>query len=110
MAKKKTSGRRRTYSGNSPIPKKLKKGAQVYDYSPSADLKNKEKLKKAIFQCFADNDTDSLREIMKGYLMAINKAKFLKKAKIKERTLYRALEPGSNLTLNNFMKITSAIF
>lgn len=61
----------------------------------------------AIMQCFIENDTEGVLEIVENYLYAINKTQFLKEANIPRSTAYNFFK-RRNPTIKTLAKIMHA--
>lgn len=65
------------------------------------------KMGAAIMQCFIENDTEGVLEIIEGYLYAVNKTQFLKEAHVPRSTAYNFFK-RRNPTIKTLAKIIHA--
>ncbi len=110
MLKSKTSRKQKRSSKGSkkiadvlsmkPIKLKSKKGISKID--PAKKMQNEHFIMAALLECFKDNDSDALIEILDGYLAAQNKSEFAKRSNIARSTLYDMLHGNKNPTLRVF--------
>lgn len=103
--------RRRRISFKGP-KKALKKeiGLRIEDfenvkrYNPSKNLRNPEKIGKAIVECLENNDPEGVMEIISIYLETISKSKLSKHNELHRQTLYSALR-HRNPTIKTLAKL-----
>lgn len=122
MDKKKTSikqksslsrKRRLAQKGNKMTRKKqatefsIKKEANLQEYDPVKNLLDINKMGAAIMQCFIENDTEGVLEIIENYLYAINKTQFFKEANLPRSTVYNFFK-RRNPTIKTLAKIMHA--
>lgn len=88
---------------------KYKNKEGITSFSPKDYLRDKEYIKKALFECIVENDMDSFKEILSAHLDVVNKEELAKKAGISKRTLFRMLSPEGNPTLENVSKLIHQI-
>jgi len=105
MAKTKTSKKRNRFSGAKMPTVRIKAGVKVSHHDPDKNLKNQDFIAKALFQCLIDGDTKGFKEILQAHLEAINISDLADKAGIGRRTIYEALSPKGNPSLNTLTKI-----
>lgn len=77
------------------------------EYDPVKNLLDTNKLGAAIMQCFIENDTEGVLEIIEHYLYALNKTQFLKEAKVPRSTAYNFFR-RRNPTIKTLAKIIHA--
>lgn len=70
------------------IESSIKDGVGLKEYDPVKNLLDINKMGAAIMQCFLENDTEGVLEIVENYLYAVNKTQFLKEASIPRSTVY----------------------
>lgn len=85
----------------------LQIGANLKEYDPVKNLLDTNKLGAAIMQCFIENDTEGVLEIIEHYLYALNKTQFLKNAKVPRSTAYNFFR-RRNPTIKTLAKIIHA--
>lgn len=121
MGKIKTSPKRKAYSSKKqcsqrkakPIAKDssekvfILKEVAVKEYDPVQNLLDTNKMGAAIMQCFIENDTEGVLEIIESYLYALNKTQFLKEAKVPRSTVYNFFK-RRNPTIKTLAKIIHA--
>ena len=120
MDRTKTSTKRRGYSskkqnirGNKVAKKQhvnefsIKEDANLITYDPVKNLLDVNKMGAAIMQCFLDNDTEGVLEIVENYLYAMNKTQFLKDANVPRSTVYNFFK-RRNPTIKTLAKIMHA--
>lgn len=88
---------------------KVRKGAPVTLYSPSAKLSDKKFIADALMECLQDGDSNAFKEILGAHLDAINKNEFAAQTKIPKRTLYRMISKRGNPTLDNIARVVHAL-
>ena len=52
---------------------KLKKNAQIIDYSPTKELLNEDFIEKAVWECLKNNDPEGVIEVIEAHLQESNK-------------------------------------
>lgn len=85
----------------------LKKDSKLKEYNPITNLLDTNKMGAAIMQCFIENDTEGVLEIVEDYLYALNKTQFLKDANIPRSTAYNFFK-RRNPTIKTLAKIIHA--
>ena len=85
----------------------VKEEAGLKEYDPVKNLLDINKMGAAIMQCFIENDTEGVLEIIENYLYAINKTQFLKEANIPRSTVYNFFK-RRNPTIKTLAKIIHA--
>lgn len=85
----------------------LKKEVNLKEYDPVQNLLDINKMGAAIMQCFIENDTEGVLEIIENYLYAVNKTQFLKEANIPRSTAYNFFR-RRNPTIKTLAKIIHA--
>ncbi len=108
MPRKKTS-KERGFSFDDMPAVKIRKGAPVRPYSPSAKMREKRFIADALMECLRDGDAEAFKEILGAHLEAINKAEFAERTQIPKRTLYRMVSKRGNPTLENIAKVVHAL-
>ena len=88
---------------------KMKRNKKIKPFYASKKLKNKEYVKKVLFDCFCHNDMEAFKEVLKAYLELKTKSRIIKKAGMSKTTFYRVLSKKSNPTVKNISKILQAI-
>jgi DNA-binding phage protein len=83
------------------------KEVAVKEYDPVQNLLDTNKMGAAIMQCFIENDTEGVLEIIESYLYALNKTQFLKEAKVPRSTVYNFFK-RRNPTIKTLAKIIHA--
>lgn len=104
MDKTKTSAEQ---GKSSPKKLRLKSWKGVRVHNPEKTLLNEKLVSEAILECLKDNDTETLMEILEGYLAALNRSKFSRESKVPRRTLYHTLR-NRNPTIKTLAKIVHA--
>lgn len=108
MPKRKTS-KERGFSFDDMPAVKVKKGAPITPYSPSAKLRDKKFIADALMECLKDGDSEAFKEILGAHLEAVNKVEFAEKTQIPKRTLYRMVSKRGNPTLDNIARVVHAL-
>ena len=85
----------------------LNKESKLKEYQPLKNLLDTNKMGAAIMQCFIENDTEGVLEIIENYLYAVNKTQFLKDAKVPRSTAYNVFK-RRNPTIKTLAKIMHA--
>lgn len=85
----------------------FKEGSGLKEYDPVKNLLDINKMGAAIMQCFIENDTEGVLEIVENYLYAVNKTQFLKEANIPRSTAYNFFK-RRNPTIKTLAKIMHA--
>ena len=85
----------------------IKEGTKLKEYDPVKNLLDINKMGAAIMQCFIENDTEGVLEIVENYLYAVNKTQFLKEANIPRSTVYNFFK-RRNPTIKTLAKIMHA--
>jgi DNA-binding phage protein len=85
---------------------KLKKNAQVIEYSPTQELLDETFIAKAVWECLKNNDPEGVIEIIETHLEIINKAKNAQKNDLSRSTMYHALK-GKNPTIKTLAKMVN---
>ena len=105
--------RRSTPKGNNMSKKQqtaefsTEKDAGLKEYDPVKNLLDINKMGAAIMQCFIENDTEGVLEIVENYLYAVNKTQFLKEANVPRSTMYNFFK-RRNPTIKTLAKIMHA--
>ena len=89
------------------IKSSIKDGVGLKEYNPVKNLLDINKMGAAIMQCFLENDTEGVLEIIENYLYAVNKTQFLKEANIPRSTVYNFFK-RRNPTIKTLAKIMHA--
>ncbi|MEI7440907.1 MAG: hypothetical protein WCK43_04650 [bacterium] len=110
MAKTAISKKQKTYSlHNLPIGK-LKKGVKNYIHKSTPLLKNPKKIAQVLVECLLDGDVTSFKEVLSSHIYTVgNKKTFSKKIGIGRATLYEALSPSGNPSLETIAKIVRSL-
>jgi probable addiction module antidote protein len=69
------------------------------------NLKDKARVRKLLAERLYSDDMDTFREILRAHLEVRNISNFSKETGFPRKTLYRILEPVSNPTLKNIIKL-----
>lgn len=85
----------------------IKEDAGLKEYDPVKNLLDINKMGAAIMQCFIENDTEGVLEIVENYLYAVNKTQFLKEANVPRSTMYNFFK-RRNPTIKTLAKIMHA--
>lgn len=85
----------------------IKEDAELKKYDPVKNLLDINKMGAAIMQCFIENDTEGVLEIVESYLYAVNKTQFLKEANVPRSTMYNFFK-RRNPTIKTLAKIMYA--
>lgn len=85
----------------------LKEETGLKEYDPVKNLLDINRMGAAIMQCFIENNTEGVLEIVENYLYAINKTQFLKEANIPRSTVYNFFK-RRNPTIKTLAKIIHA--
>lgn len=117
MAKIKIFPKRKSFLSKTHVKKKstnreigvndnviIQKNANLKEYDPVKNLLDINKMGAAIMQCFIENDTEGVLEIIETYLYALNKTQFLKEAKVPRSTVYNFFK-RRNPTIKTLAKI-----
>lgn len=102
--------KKQKFSLNDIPVRKLKPGAKIQKANSTSRLKDQELVFRAFWQCLIEQDIDSLKDILKSHLEAVNKEEFAKKSKTSIRTLHRILSPEGNPTLKNISSVLHALY
>ncbi len=114
MAKTKTfeqrakSSRRtvgKSFDPNDFSPVVFKDGTRLEKYDPKIRLRNKKLIGAALFEALMEGDAEAFKEILRAHLETVNKELVSTKSGVSRSTVFRMLEPGSNPTLNNVVKL-----
>lgn len=109
MGKAKTSHRQKKSLGSTRKMKsklKLKKDAEVIEYSPSEKMMDEEFIAKAVWECLKNNDPEGVVEIIKSHLEIVNKVKAAQATDLSRSTLYNAFK-GKNPTVKTLAKLVN---
>lgn len=92
-----TSHKRKRSLGNTHKVKpkkeiKLKKDAQILDYSPTQELLDETFIAKAIWECLKNNDPEGVMEVIEAHLEAVNKVKASENVELPRATMYNAFK------------------
>lgn len=82
----------------------IKEDIGLKEYDPVKNLLDINKMGAAIMQCFIENDTEGVLEIVENYLYAVNKTQFLKEANVPRSTMYNFFK-RRNPTIKTLAKI-----
>lgn len=104
MLKKKTSKKQGFSWKNMPILP-LKKQVVVARHDAAQNLRDREYVSQALWECLKENDTEGFKEVLRTHLEVINKEEFATETGIAKRTLFRILSPEGNPSLENISKI-----
>lgn len=75
-------------------PKKsAKKSLKAHVPFASPELADPKLVSETLLECIRIGDLDSLRDVLKSYLMTANKVRLAQKAGIARRTLYDLMDP-----------------
>jgi DNA-binding phage protein len=85
---------------------KLKKNAQVIEYSPTEELLDETFIAKAVWECLKNNDPEGVVEIIETHLEIVNKAKNAQKNDLSRSTMYHALK-RKNPTIKTLAKMVN---
>lgn len=85
---------------------KLKKNAQLIDYSPTAELLDEDFIAKAVWECLKDNDPEGVMEVIEAHLEAVNKVKAAENIDLPRSTMYNAFK-GKNPTVKTLAKLVN---
>lgn len=85
----------------------LRESSDLEEYDPVTNLLDMNKMGAAIMQCFIEDDTEGVLEIIENYLYAQNKTQFLKNAKVPRSTAYNFFR-RRNPTIKTLAKILHA--
>lgn len=105
MAKAKTSRKPKKFLENT---RKLKPGADLIEYSPTAELLDEKFIALALWDCLKNNDPEGVVEIIQAHLAVVNKQKFAKEAHLPRSTLYNVYK-GRNPTIRTLAKMINCI-
>ena len=105
MAKIRISKKPGRFSGTEMPTVKLKSGVKLSHHDPDKNLKNKDFVARALFQCLIDGDAKGFKAILQSHLEAVNITELAEKAGIGRRTIYEALSEEGNPSLNTLTKI-----
>lgn len=85
---------------------KLKKNANITEYSPTKKLLDEEFIAKALWECLKNNDPDGVIEIISTHLEIVNKVKASEKHELSRSTMYHAIK-GKNPTIKTLAKLVN---
>lgn len=85
---------------------KLKKDAQIFDYSPTQELLDETFIAKAIWECLKNNDPEGVMEVIEAHLEAVNKVKASEQTDLARSTMYNAFK-GKNPTVKTLAKLVN---
>lgn len=85
----------------------IDENANLTEYDPVKNLLDINKMGAAIMQCFIENDTEGVLEIIENYLYAVNKTQFFKEADLPRSTVYNFFK-RRNPTIKTLTKIMHA--
>jgi len=90
-----------------PVEVILKEDANVTEVDPINNLLDPALIGSAIMQCLIENDPEGVMDVIKDYLYALNKSKFLREADVPRSTMYQLLK-RKNPTIKTLAKIMYA--
>lgn len=85
----------------------IREDAGITEVDPISNLLDPNLIGSAIMQCLIENDPAGVMEIIESHLYALNKSKFLRKAKVPRSTMYQLLQ-RKNPTIKTLAKILYA--
>lgn len=85
---------------------KLRKDAQIFDYSPTQELLDETFIAKAVWECLKNNDPEGVMEVIEAHLEAINKVKASEHVQLPRSTMYNAFK-GKNPTVKTLAKLVN---
>lgn len=85
----------------------INEDAKLTEYDPVKNLLDINKMGAAIMQCFMENDTEGVLEIIENYLYTLNKTQFFKEANLPRSTVYNFFK-RRNPTIKTLAKIMHA--
>lgn len=85
---------------------KLKKNANLIEYSPSQELLNEDLIAKAIWECLKNNDPEGVMEVIEAHLEMINKLRAAEQFDLPRSTMYNAFK-GKNPTIKTLAKLVN---
>lgn len=85
---------------------KLKKDANVIEYSPTQELLDEKFIAQAVWECLKNNDPEGVIEIIETHLEMVNKVKASKENELPRATMYHALK-GRNPTIKTLAKLVN---
>lgn len=92
------------------MPKlKVKGNDKIIEHDPSKRFRSAKAVRVALLESLETGDGDAFKEILAAYLEVSNKDDFARWAGIPRRTLFRMLSPTGNPTLDNIVKLVSAL-
>jgi DNA-binding phage protein len=109
MGKIKTSGKRKVSIKNTQSRKvrKIKPNMGIDLYDPTERLLDEDRIGRAIWECFKNDDAEGVIEVIKIHLNAVNKAHLAKEANLSKTTLYHTLR-SKNPTVKTLARIIHA--
>lgn len=89
---------------------KLKRGVKTSSHKSTRKLRSTKKVAEALAECLLNGDTASFKEILSAHISLItNKRNFSKKIGIGRATLYEALSPDGNPSLETVARIVHSL-
>lgn len=85
---------------------KLKKDAQLIDYSPTKELLDESFIAKAIWECLKNNDPEGVMEVIQAHLEIVNKVRVAENIELPRSTMYNAFK-GKNPTVKTLAKLVN---
>jgi probable addiction module antidote protein len=110
MAKTATSKKQKTYSAYNLTIGKLKKGVKTHIHKSTPLLKNPKQIAQVLGECLIEGDVSSFKEVLSTHIFLVgNKKNFSKKIGIGRATLYEALSPNGNPSLETIARIVRSL-
>ncbi len=110
MAKIATLKKQKPFSAFDLPIGKLKKGVKTTPHKATFKLKSTRKVAEALAECLLDGDVESFKEVLSAHINLVgNKKDFSKRTGIGRATLYEALSPRGNPSLETVARIVHSL-
>ena len=110
MAKAATSKKLKNYSAGSLPIGKLRKEVKTQNHKSTHSLKDPKQITQVLVECLINGDVASFKDVLSSHIYLVgNKKNFSKKIGIGRATLYEALSPKGNPSLETIAKIVRSL-
>ena len=82
----------------------MKANSGLIAYDPIKEITNQNFIGKAILECLINNDPEGVMEVIKIYLEALEKIRFVETSQVPKSTLYHSLK-SKNPTIKTLAKL-----